>query len=115
MLRRTPKGSPGGIWRKVPERLQQAAMKTLSVNPYALPNFIVGADAGHIRNAPLSRTAVTGIGLYKVSANSYSPATFERRADLPQSFKGNCYQTWCTVTGGAYQSARKVSMCVRND
>ena len=71
MLRRTPKGSPGGIWRKVPERLQQAAMKSLSVNPYALPNFIVGADAGHIR-----------------------------KANLPQPFKRSCYQIWCTVTGG---------------
>ena len=43
------------------------------------------------------------------------PANFECKAFLPQSFKGNYYQIWCIVTGGAYHSARKVSMCVRND
>ena len=29
--------------------------------------------------------------------------------------KRNCLQVWGTVTGGAYHSARKVSMCVRNN
>ena len=75
----------------------------------------VGVDAGHIRNAPSSRTAVTGVGPYMTPANSCCPANFECKAFLPQSFKGSCYQIWCIVTGGAYLSAREVTWCVRND
>ena len=62
-----------------------------------------------------SRRADVGIGPYRIAANSYCFADFERRAFLPQSFKRNCLQVWGTVTGGAYHSARKVSMCVRNN
>ena len=75
----------------------------------------VGVDAGPIRNAPSSRTAVTGVGPYMTPANSCCPANFECKAFLPQSFKGNYYQIWCIVTGGAYLSAREVTWCVRND
>ena len=75
----------------------------------------VGVDTGHSRNAPSSRTAVTGIGPYMTPANSCCPANFECKAFLPQSFKGNYYQIWCIVTGGAYLSAREVTWCVRND
>ena len=50
----------------------------------------------------------------KAWANSYCPANFKRRAFLHQSFKGNCYQSWCTVTGGAYLNARRTTLCVRN-
>ena len=50
----------------------------------------------------------------KAWANSYCFADFERRAFLHQSFKGNCYQSWCTVTGGAYLNARRTTLCVRN-
>ena len=53
--------------------------------------------------------------LLKSSANPYCFANFERKAFLQQPFKRNDLQIWCTVTGGAYHSARKVSMCVRND
>ena len=60
-----------------------------------------GKRQTHIRNAPLSRTAVTGIGPYKTLANPYYLANFDRKADLSQRFKGSCSQTWCTVTGGA--------------
>ena len=74
-----------------------------------------GKRQTHIRNAPSSRTAVTGIGPYNVSANPYCPVNFNYKAILPQSFKGNRYQIWSTVTGGAYHSARRVTMCVRND
>ena len=49
------------------------------------------------------------------SANSYCPTNFDRRAFLLQSFKGSCYRIRCTVTGGAYLSARRVSSCVRNN
>ena len=55
-----------------------------------------------------------GIGPYMTPANSCCPANFECKAFLPQSFKGSCYQIWCTITGGAYQIARRVSPCVRN-
>ena len=51
----------------------------------------------------------------KTSANSYCFADFERRADLPQILKRSYSQIWCTVTGGAYYSACRVSMCARND
>ena len=59
--------------------------------------------------------ADVGIGPYNVSANPYCPVNFNYKAILPQSFKGNRYQIWSTVTGGAYHSARRVTMCVRND
>ena len=38
-------------------------------------------DAGHSRNAPSSRTAVTGIGPYMTPANSCCPANFECKAE----------------------------------
>ena len=47
--------------------------------------------------------------------NLRGSTNFECKAFLPQSFKGNYYQIWCTVTGGAYLSAREVTWCVRND
>jgi hypothetical protein len=74
-----------------------------------------GKRQTHIRNAPSSRTAVTGIGPYKFSANPYCLANFKRKADLPQPFKGNCLQICCTVTGGAHKNSRRVTMCVRRD
>ena len=68
-----------------------------------LPNgpMCTGKRQTHIRNAPSSRTAVTGIGPYRTPANPHCPANFERRADLPQPFKGSYFQIRCTVTGGA--------------
>ena len=53
--------------------------------------------------------------LWGTPANPYCPVNFNYKAILPQSFKGNRYQIWSTVTGGAYHSARRVTMCVRND
>ena len=50
----------------------------------------------------------------KAWVNSYCFADFERRAFLPQTFKGNFYQIGSTVTGGAYLSSCKVSLCVCN-
>ena len=61
-----------------------------------------------------SQRADVGIGPYMTPANSCCPANFECRAFLPQPFKGSCHQFWCTITGGAYQIARRVSPCVRN-
>jgi len=66
--------------------------------------------------APISVVGIdVDIGPYKTPANPYCLTTFERKADLPQQFKRSDLQIWCTVTGGAYHSARKVSMCVRKD
>ena len=87
--------------------------------------YPVGADDSvRPRGAPLftgisgesvaAQRADVGIGPYMTPANSCCPANFECKAFLPQSFKGNYYQIWCTVTGGAYQIARRVSTCVRN-
>ena len=87
--------------------------------------IFVGADA-HI--GPAERTvfsvifgefvtsqwADVGIGPYRASANSYCFANFERKAFLPQMLNRNYFQIRCTVTGGAYHSVRRVSMCVRN-
>ena len=67
-----------------------------------------------IKNGAFCRADV-GIGPYNVSANPYCPVNFNYKAILPQSFKGNRYQIWSTVTGGAYHSAHRVTMCVRND
>ena len=74
-----------------------------------------GKRQTHIRNAPSSRTAVTGIGPYKFSANPYCLANFKRKADLPQPFKGNCLQICCTVTGGVYHSAPFLPILFRQD
>ena len=88
-------------------------------------SYPVGADDSvRPQNAPVftgiygesvaAQRADVGIGPYMTPANSCCPANFECKAFLPQSFKGNYYQIWCIVTGGAYQSARRVSPCVRN-
>ena len=53
--------------------------------------------------------------LPRLWANSYCHTNFERRAFLPQLFKRSYPQIRYTVTGGAYLSARRVSLCVRND
>ena len=71
--------------------------------------------AGIFGGFAASSWADVGIGPYRTCANSHNLANFERRAFLQQSFKDNCYQSWCPVTGGAYHSARKVSLCVRSD
>ena len=86
---------------------------------------VVADDSVRPQNIPLfteifgefvtSQRADVGIGPYRTPANPYCLTTFERKADLPQRFKRNDLQIWCTVTGGAYHSARKVSICARND
>ena len=80
-----------------------------SVRPQTAPVFtkISGESVA-------AQRADVGIGPYMTPANSCCPANFECKAFLPQSFKGSCYQIWCTITGGAYQIARRVSTCVRN-
>ena len=42
-----------------------------------------------IKNGAFCRADV-GIGPYNVSANPYNLANSDRKADLPQLFKGNC-------------------------
>ena len=92
----------------------------------AAPISVVGVDA-HIDPAErtlfteiygkfaTSQRADVGIGPYKTLANPYCPANFERKAFLPQILKRSYLQICCTITGGAYHSARKVTWCVRRD
>ena len=80
-----------------------------SVRPQTAPVF-----TGIYGESVAAQRADVGIGPYMTPANSCCPANFECKAFLPQSFKGSCYQIWCIVTGGAYQTARRVSPCVRN-
>ena len=61
-----------------------------------------------------SRRADVGIAPYGTPANPYFPASFERKVFLQQILNRSYSQIWCTVTGGAYHSARRGSMCVRN-
>ena len=51
---------------------------------------------------------------YMTPANSCCPANFECKAFLQQILNRSYSQIWCTITGGAYQIARRVSTCVRN-
>jgi hypothetical protein len=61
-----------------------------------------------------AQRADVGIGPYGTPANPYFPASFERKVFLQQILNRSYSQIWCTVTGGAYHSARRGSMCVRN-
>ena len=73
------------------------------------PSF---ADA----NATSPYRAERGKGrLWEAPANPYCFTNFECKADLSQPFKGNCSQIRSSVTGGAYDSVCRVTMCVRRD
>ena len=80
-----------------------------SVRPQAAPLFteLFGEFAA-------SQRAGRVAGPCRTPANPYCPAKFDCKADLPQQFKRNYLQIRCTVTGGAYHSARRGSPCVRN-
>ena len=80
-----------------------------AVGPYgeiSMHSYPVGADDS-VRPQDISV-------LRKSSANPYFPASFERKAFLQQILNRSYSQIWCTITGGAYQIARRVSTCVRN-
>ena len=47
-------------------------------------------------------------------AMQFGGSVLFKQVDL-QFVPGNCYQICCFVTGGAYHSARRVSMWVRRD
>ena len=79
------------------------------VGPYgeaSMHTYPVGADDS-VRPQDISV-------LRKSSAKPYFPAGFERKAFLQQILNRSYSQIWCTITGGAYQIARRVSTCVRN-
>ena len=61
-----------------------------------------------------SHWADVGIGPYRTPANPYFLASFERKAFLQQILNRSYSQIWCTITGGAYHSARRVTTCVRS-
>ena len=67
-------------------------------------------------NATSPYRAERGKGrLWGAPANPYCFTNFECTADLLQPFKGNCSQIRSSVTGGAYDSVCRVTMCVRRD
>ena len=67
-------------------------------------------------NATSPYRAERGKGrLWGAPANPYCFTNFECTADLLQPFKGNCSQIRSSVTGGAYNSVCRVTMCVRRD
>ena len=80
-----------------------------SVRPQTAPVF-----TGIYGESVAAQRADVGIGPYRTPANPYFPASFERKAFLQQILNRSYSQIWCTITGGAYQIARRVSPCVRN-
>ena len=80
-----------------------------SVRPQTAPVF-----TGIYGESVAAQRADVGIGPYRTPANPYFPASFERKAFLQQILNRSYSQIWCTITGGAYQIARRVSTCVRN-
>ena len=98
------------------------------VGPYgeiSMHSYPVGADdsvrpqtapvlTGIYGESVAAQRADVGIGPYMTPANSCCPANFECKAFLQQILNRSYSQIWCTITGGAYQIARRVSTCVRN-
>mgnify|MGYP006989300179 FL=1 len=80
-----------------------------SVRPQTAPVF-----AGIYGESVAAQRADVGIGPYRTPANPYFPASFERKAFLQQILNRSYSQIWCTITGGAYQIARRVSTRVCN-
>ena len=80
-----------------------------SVRPRDAPDF-----TGIYGESVAAQRADVGIGPYMTPANSCCPANFECKAFLQQILNRSYSQIWCTITGGAYQIARRVSTCVRN-
>ena len=80
-----------------------------SVRPQTAPVF-----TGIYGESVAAQRADVGIGPYRTPTNPYFPAGFERKAFLQQILNRSYSQIWCTITGGAYQIARRVSPCVRN-
>ena len=80
-----------------------------SVRPQTAPVF-----TGIYGESVAAQRADVGIGPYMTPANSCCPANFECKAFLQQILNRSYSQIWCTITGGAYQIARRVSPCVRN-
>ena len=76
---------------------------------------LAGTRPAISQKPPLTaRDAVRG-GFEGTAANLYCLANFKRKAFSPQILNRSCLQIRCTVTGGAYHSARRVSMCARSD
>ena len=80
-----------------------------SVRPQTAPVF-----TGIYGESVAAQRADVGIGPYRTPANPYFPASFERKAFLQQILNRSYSQIWCTITGGAYHSARRVTTCVRS-
>ena len=99
------------------------------VGPYgeaSMHTYPVGADdsvrpqtapvlTGIYGESVAAQRADVGIGPYRTPANPYFLASFERKAFLQQILNRSYSQIWCTITGGAYQIARRVTTCVHSD
>ena len=106
LQRRTTKGFP---LFKVEPLVRYEFRNTLKFATYPLRHFLRKC------HLPFPRGARQEEAFGRLSADSYCLTDFERRAFLSQILNRNCLQICCTVAGGAYHNARKVSSCVRNN
>ena len=106
------RGCPRGRQSRRP--LQRSLLSPVgaddSVRPQTAPVF-----TGIYSESVAAQRADVGIGPYRTPANPYFLASFERKAFLQQILNRSYSQIWCTITGGAYQIARRVTTCVRSD
>ena len=91
------------------------------LSPYLRSGGRLCPPAGYIGFTEICGESVTSqragrvAGPYRTPANPYFLASFERKAFLQQILNRSYSQIWCTITGGAYQIARRVTTCVRSD
>ena len=76
---------------------------------------LAGTRPAISQKPPLTARDAARGGFEGTAANLYCLANFKRKAFSPQILNRSCLQIRCTVTGGAYHSARRVSMCARSD
>ena len=76
---------------------------------------LAGTRPAISQKPPLTARDAARGGFEGTAANLYCLANFKRKAFSPQILNRSCLQIRCTVTGGAYHSARRVTMCVRNN
>ena len=96
----------------------KAASSFFPVEPLMLGSLgsrgLAGTRPAISQKPPLTARDAARGGFEGTAANLYCLANFKRKAFSPQILNRSCLQIRCTVTGGAYHSARRVSPCVRN-
>ena len=97
----------------------KAASSFFSVEPLMLGSSgshgLAGTRPAISQKPPLTARDAARGGFEGTAAKLYCLANFKRKAFSPQILNRSCLQIRCTVTGGAYHSARRVSMCARSD